>query len=311
MPGKARFDMRPVNLSELVREISALVHASIPKTVYLRLDLDESAPAIQADPGQIQQVIMNLVINGAEAIPRNTSGVVVVSTGALAIDREYARTHFGEGQLQPGPFVSLAVQDTGIGMDEPTRLRIFDPFFTTKFMGRGLGLSAVLGIVRAHQGALRVESRPGAGSTFQVVFPASGATVAAHEESGQREDLRGRGLILVVDDEPTIRRTARLALEQYGYEVIVADDGLMALDLFEERADDIALVLMDLTMPEMGGEETIRRLQAIRPDVRVVLSSGYHESDVIQNFTGQRLAGFVQKPYDIRTLAAKVKAAMA
>src|SRR6185369_8093932 len=161
--GQARFDMRPVDLSSLVREISALVHASIPNTVYVRLDLNDDSPAILADAGQIQQVIMNLVINGAEAIPRNTPGVVVVSTGELEIDGNYARTHFGEGQLQPGRYVSLEIQDTGIGMDEATRLRIFDPFFTTKFMGRGLGLSAVLGIVRAHHGALRVDSRPGEG----------------------------------------------------------------------------------------------------------------------------------------------------
>jgi CheY-like chemotaxis protein len=189
---------------------------------------------------------------------------------------------------------------------------IFDPFFTTKFMGRGLGLSAVLGIVRAHRGALRVESRPGEGSTFQVVFPAMGAG-AANAIPGQADDaddLSCHGLILVVDDEATIRRTAKMALERYGYEVMVARDGLMAVELFAERASEISLVLMDLTMPEMGGEETLRRLQSIRPDVRVLLSSGYHETDVIQHFAGQRLAGFIQKPYNIRTLAGKVKAAL-
>lgn len=308
--GKARFDMRPVNLSALVKEISALVHASIPKTVYLRLDLDENARSIHADAGQIQQVIMNLVINAAEAIAPNTPGVVVVRTAEQDIDEEYARVYFGAGQVEPGRYVSLEIQDTGVGMDEATRLRIFDPFFTTKFMGRGLGLSAVLGIVRAHHGALRVESRPGEGSTFHAVFPAMGAATPAPEQVEHEDDLSGHGLILVVDDEATIRRTAKLALERYGYEVLVARDGLMAVELFEERADEISLVVMDLTMPEMGGEETLRRLQAIRPDVRVVLSSGYHETDVIEHFAGQRLAGFIQKPYNIRTLAAKVKAAL-
>jgi PAS domain S-box-containing protein len=308
--GKARFDMRPVNLSALVKEISVLVHASIPKTVYVRLDLDENARAIHADAGQIQQVIMNLVINAAEAIPRNTPGVVVVRTGELEVDEEYARVNFGEGQLEPGGYVSLEVQDTGAGMDEATRMRIFDPFFTTKFMGRGLGLSAVLGIVKAHQGALRVESHPGEGSTFHVVFPAIGVAALGREPLDDEDDLNGRGLILVVDDEPTIRRTAKMALERYGYQVMVAKDGLMAVELFQDRPDDISLVLMDLTMPEMGGEEALRRLQGIRPDVRVILSSGYHETDVIQHFGGHGLAGFIQKPYNIRTLAGKVKAAL-
>jgi PAS domain S-box-containing protein len=308
--GKARFDMGPVSLSALVKEISTLVHASIPKTVYVRLDLDEDARPIHADAGQIQQVVMNLVINGAEAIPKNMPGVVVVRTAEQEIDDEYARVHFGAGQLEPGRFVSLEIQDTGVGMDEATRLRIFDPFFTTKFMGRGLGLSAVLGIVRAHHGALRVESRPGEGSTFQVVFPAMGAATAVPGTEDREGDLSGHGLILVVDDEATIRRTAKMALERYGYEVMVARDGQMAVELFEERAAEIALVVMDLTMPEMGGEEALRRLQGIRPDVRVILSSGYHETDVIQHFAGQGLAGFIQKPYNIRTLAGKVKAAL-
>jgi len=310
--GKARFDMRPLNLSALVKEINALIHASIPKTVYLRLDLDESAPFILADAGQIQQVIMNLVINGAESIPRNTPGVVVVSTREEEIDAENARANFGV-DLRPGKYVSLEVQDTGAGIDEGTRQRMFDPFFTTKFMGRGLGLSAVLGIVRAHHGALRVESHLGEGSTFTVVFPAMGAGVVEVPEPEELEDadLTGHGLILVVDDEATIRRTAKMALERYGYDVLVARDGLSAVELFEDRADDIKLVLMDLTMPEMGGEEALNRLQSIRPGVRVILSSGYHETDVIQQFTGQKLAGFIQKPYNIRTLAAKVKAALA
>ena len=308
--GKARFDMRPVNLSALVKEINTLVHASIPKTVYVRLDLNERASSIHADAGQIQQVIMNLVINGAESIPRNTPGVVVVRTGEQEIDAEYAHVHFGAGQVEPGRYVSLEIQDTGIGMDEATRLRIFDPFFTTKFMGRGLGLSAVLGIVRAHGGALRVESRPGEGSTFHVVFPALGVAVPEESQAEHEIDLSGHGLILVVDDEATIRRTAKMALERYGYEVLVARDGQMAVEIFEERADEIRLVVMDLTMPEMGGEEAVRRLQSIRPGVRVILSSGYHEMDVIQNFDGQKLAGFIQKPYNIRTLATKVKAAL-
>ena len=267
-------------------------------------------PAIRADAGQIQQVIMNLVINAAEAIPRNNQGTVVVRTGEREVDEEDARTHFRACRPEPGSYVGLEVRDNGAGMDEATLSRIFDPFFTTKFMGRGLGLSAVLGIVRAHKGGLRVESRLGEGSVFQVLFPATAELVETPAPPDPAEDLRGSGLILVVDDEATIRRTARVGLERYGYQVLVAENGRAGVDLFLEKAEEISLVLLDLTMPEMGGEETLGHLQAIQRDVRVLLSSGYNETEATEHFTGQRLAGFIQKPYSVRTLARKVKAAM-
>jgi PAS domain S-box-containing protein len=307
--GKGRFVMRTLDLSELVREISELVQASIPKRVVLRLQLAEGLPGIDADAGQLQQIIMNLVINGAEAVGQE-GGTVLVSTSMQHVDETYMATMINSGeQLRSGEYVALEVHDTGSGMDEGTLARIFDPFFTTKFAGRGLGLSAVLGIVRAHKGALKVYTKPGQGTTFKVLFPASSQAITRDDRSPD-SDLEGTGSILVVDDEEIVRQTARHTLERYGYEVITAADGVAAVELFAGNPDRFLLVLLDLTMPVMTGEEALRRLQTISPKVRVLLSSGYNEVEAIQRFAGKGLAGFIQKPYTAAALAARVKSVL-
>jgi PAS domain S-box-containing protein len=304
--GKGRFVMRTIDLSGLVREISGLVQAAFPKHAQLRLQLAEDLPGIDADPGQLQQIVMNLVINGAEAIGPE-SGAVLVRTSAQEIDAHYISTMSSAGELlKPGRYICLEVHDTGIGMSEETLSKIFDPFFTTKFAGRGLGLSAVLGIVRAHNGALKVYSRPGQGTTFKVLFPASAVAVPSADQPAKRE-LTGKGTVLVVDDEEIVRVTARHALERYGYRTMLANDGQEALDAYRTRPQEFAVVLLDLTMPVMGGEETLRQLQAVNPRVKVLLSSGYNEVEAVQRFAGKGLAGFVQKPYTAATLAEKVK----
>jgi two-component system, cell cycle sensor histidine kinase and response regulator CckA len=308
--GKGRFVMRTVNLSELVREISGLVQTSIPKTVQVRLQLADELPGIDADPGQLQQIIMNLVINGAEAIDPE-GGTVLVRTAQQDVDEQYLGTmSLAPGTLKPGPHVCLEVHDTGSGMDQETIGKIFDPFFTTKFAGRGLGLSAVLGIVNAHKGALKVYSVPGEGTTFKVLFPASLVPLPT-PESAVVPDFAGTGTVLVVDDEDVVRQTAKHTLERYGYEVLTAVDGSEAVDLYQQRPTGIALVLLDLTMPVMGGEEALRRMQAINPQVRVLLSSGYNEVEAVQRFAGKGLAGFLQKPYTAAALAEKVKEVIA
>jgi PAS domain S-box-containing protein len=307
--GKGRFVMRTVDLSELVREISGLIQTSIPKLVQLRLQLGESLPGIDADPGQLQQIVMNLVINGAEAIGPE-GGTVLVRTTVQKTDSPSSGVISANGStLNPGEYVCLEVHDTGCGMSEETLAKIFDPFFTTKFAGRGLGLSAVLGIVNAHRGALRVSSQPGQGTTFQALFPVSAKplTVAPVKFA---TNLGGSGTVLVVDDEDVVRQTARHTLEHYGYQTVCATDGAAALDLYRLHTAEISLVLLDLTMPVMNGEEALRQMQMINPDVRVLLSSGYNEVEAIQRFAGKGLAGFIQKPYAAAALAEKVKEAL-
>jgi PAS domain S-box-containing protein len=307
--GKGRFLVGPVDLSAQVREIASVLEVSISKNVQLKLNLHEHLPAIEADSSQVQQVVMNLVINGAEAIGTDKPGTVRLSTAMQRVDEDYIRATFGADEIQPGRYVTLEVCDTGIGMDEQTQARIFDPFFTTKFTGRGLGLAAVHGIVRAHKGALRVCSTPGQGSTFWVLFPAAEVTGAV-VPSEAALNLRGTGTILVVDDEEMVRRIAKSMLEEYGYTVLLAADGRSATDLFRSVADQISMVLLDLTMPRMGGEETLRELMTIRVDVRVLLSSGYDEAEIIGRFIGKGIHGFIQKPYTAPRLAAKVKAVL-
>ena len=308
--GKGRFIMRTLDLSDLVREISGLVQTSLPKQAQLRMQLSEDLPGIDADPGQLQQIVMNLVINGAEAIGPE-GGSVLVRTFVQEVDRDYIATMSSAGELlKPGRYVALEVHDTGVGMDEATLARVFDPFFTTKFAGRGLGLSAVLGIVRAHQGALKVYSQPGQGTTFKTLFPASAHPVL-REAAAPKPQLNGAGTVLVVDDEDIVRLTARHALERYGYRTVLAGDGKAALEAFRARSGDVALVLLDLTMPVMNGEETLRQLQALDPRVKVLLTSGYNEVEAVQRFAGKGLAGFIQKPYTAAALAEKVKEVLA
>lgn len=290
--GKGRFLVEPVNLSALVREISALIQTSIPKSVQLRMDLRDSMPLVQGDSSQLQQIIMNLVINAAEAIGTGEAGTVLVTTGSENGDH--------------GVYARLEVRDTGCGMDEETISRIFDPFFTTKFTGRGLGLAAVQGIVQGHKGVMKVSSREGHGSTFTVLFPAT--REMSQVKVASNPDLKAQDeLVLVVDDEETIRRTAKAMLEHYGYTVVVAADGKEAVDLFRVIKDKVTAVLLDMTMPVMNGEDAFEQMKAIRPDVKVVLSSGYNEVDAIRRFTGKGIAGFIQKPYPAARLAEKLK----
>jgi len=303
--GKGRFVMKTVNVSKLVREIGGLVQTSIPKHVQLRLQLTDNLPGIGADPGQIQQIVMNLVINGAEAIGQE-NGVLLVRTGVQQVDRQYIDMLSAAGELlAPGEHVCLEVHDTGHGMDEATAARIFDPFFTTKFTGRGLGLSAVLGIMRSHRGALKVYSQPGHGTTFKLLFPVAHAA-ETEEPAAPSGRLSGNGTVLVVDDEPIVRKAAVHALERFGYRTLIAEDGASAVAVYRMHSDAITAVLLDLTMPLMNGEEVLREMQAIDPRVRVLLSSGYNEVEAIQRFAGKGLAGFLQKPFTATALAEKL-----
>ena len=217
----------------------------------------------------------------------------------------------GGNDLREGLYVRLEVSDTGCGMDEPTMAKIFDPFFTTKFTGRGLGLAAVQGILRGHKGGIRVTSKPGQGTKFQVVFPAieSPASIPAGE-SASAKPWHGTGTVLVVDDEEVVRSLARKMVEIAGFSVLTASDGEEAVRLYREHKDEIACVLLDLTMPKMGGEEAFRAIRQVSPSVRVILSSGYSEETATGRFSGLGLAGFIQKPYQLDTMIATLRRAV-
>ena len=254
--GKGRFVVEPLDLSALVRETSNLIKTSIPMTVELRLQLATDLPAIEGDASQIQQLVMNLVLNGAEAIGEGKTGVVVVTTGTQMVNEAYIQETFTGGEISPGNYVMLDVSDTGCGMSEATVARIFDPFFTTKFAGRGLGLAAATGIVRGHRGALKVHSVPEKGSSFRVLFPTSEGKPNRRRDDSNDEDLKGSGTILVIDDEEIVRRTARSALEHYGYTVVASESGRDGLELLAKLDFAVDLVVLDMTMPGMSGEET-------------------------------------------------------
>jgi PAS domain S-box-containing protein len=307
--GKGHFVVEPINISGLVREISRLIQTSISKNVQLRLELRDDVPSIHADASQLQQLIMNLVINGAEAIGADENGTVLVTTGTQIVDETYRLSALAGSELGVGTYVSLEVHDTGCGMDDVTLSRIFDPFFTTKFTGRGLGLAAVQGIVKGHKGTLKVYSRPGRGTTFKVLFPATGELPASKPALPPQLVARHE-LILVIDDEDIIRRTAKSMLEHYGYTVVLAENGKEGVELLKVLAESVSAVLLDMTMPVMNGEEALRYMRAINPDIKVILSSGYNEVEAIRRFTGKGLAGFIQKPYSAPALAEKIRSVL-
>ena len=292
--GKGRFVVHRLSLSRQISETIPLIRASMAPAVNLDLRLDPSLPLVEADPAQIQQLVMNLAINAAEAVGQ-AAGKITIATASREADKERQ--------------VVLVVADTGCGMDEATKARIFDPFFTTKFTGRGLGLAAVLGIIRAHRGSIAVESQPGQGSTFTVVLPAVASAELAEGLEPQSE-LRGRGAILVVDDEELVRNMARFSLQRYGYSVETANDGQSALEIFAARPQDFDAVLLDLSMPAMNGEEAMRAVREIRANVPIILSTGFSEMEAVKRFGDCGVAGFVQKPYTATTLARKLKQAL-
>jgi len=305
--GKGRFVVQRIDLNELLRDTTQLLTISINKKAALRYNLAPALPPIQADATQIRQVVMNLVINASEAIGER-DGLITLSTGHLTIDEPYLDQAQLGAELKPGEYIFLEVGDNGGGMAPETLARIFDPFFTTKFTGRGLGLAAVHGIVRGHEGAIKVYSEPDRGTTFKLFFPAtSGPAEAVAAPAPTAPAWRSSGRLLVVDDEESVRQVTVRIGEMLGFTVDTAVDGIAGLECFSRQPPAYALVLLDLTMPRLDGEETFRRLRALKPDVRVVLMSGFNKVEAINRFLGKGLAGFVQKPFEVATLIAELR----
>jgi signal transduction histidine kinase len=311
--GKGKFVIEPVNCSTLVRDISELLRSSVPRTIELALDLHPDLPDTEGDASQIQQLVMNLILNAVEATGERP-GVVRVSTNVRNIAAGDRVAHFRPDPPQSGKYVAIEVVDDGCGMTEIVKAQIFDPFFTTKFTGRGLGLAAALGIVRGHRGAIAVESREGAGSTFTVLLPAqSMATPNRYAEQPytlQPLSQTSAGSVLIIDDEDVVRRAARATLEHFGYTVFEACDGQDGSDLFSRLHDRISVVLLDLTMPRMDGHEVWRYIRRIRPDMKIVISSGFDEAEALQQFSEATGLEFIQKPYTASALVRKIRGAM-
>jgi PAS domain S-box-containing protein len=301
--GKGQFDVTVIDLSAQVCELATLLRTTISKRVELELDLANALPAIKVDTSQLQQVIMNLVINGAEAIADN-SGRLRVATGVQDLDAQQIASLLADANVAPGRYVFLEVDDSGVGMDEATKARIFDPFFTTKFAGRGLGLAAVIGIVRSHGGAIQVYSNPGKGTTFRVYFPA--VADKPKPVSTPAPDFRGSGIALVIDDDDGVRRAVKTMLEALGFAVLDASNGNAGVSLFASHAAECGVVILDMTMPGLSCEETFSQLRAIRDDVNVVLTSGYPEGEALKRFANKSVTGFIQKPFSLRELGQKL-----
>ena len=307
--GRGQFEARPLNLNVLIQENLHLFEVAIPKHIHLRSQLAQPLPLIEADTGQMQQIIMNLILNAVEAIG-DQRGTIMVGTGIHRItdeDRSYGQS--GGEPLAVGSYVTLEITDNGIGMDASTLTRIFDPFFTTKPTGRGLGLAAVLGIVRGHKGELQVHSQVGNGTTFKVLLPAlalnmTPAVLATANEVGRRGS---QGLILVIDDEAPVREAVADILGLEGITVLTAANGATGIELYRQSMDDVKLVILDLSLPGLSGAEIFRELRRMDPAVKVLLSSGYDQVEATRHFIGQGLAGFLQKPYESEGLVEKVR----
>ena len=305
--GRGRFVIQRLDLNALIEETTRLIEVSISKRAVLKFNLAADLPAVLGDATQLRQVVMNLIINASEAVGEK-SGFISLTTGLTRADCAYLAGSFFAPDLPEGDYVCLEIADNGGGMPPEVQARIFDPFFTTKFTGRGLGLAAVLGIIRGHQGALKVFSEPGWGTTFKILLPcAEGPPDLPAAATPEATGWRGSGTALVVDDEETVRVTTARMLEALGFAIRLADNGRTGVDLFRAAPEAIALVVLDLTMPHMDGEEAFRQITALRPDVRVLLMSGFNEQDAVARFAGKGLAGFLQKPFALPELRNKLQ----
>jgi signal transduction histidine kinase/CheY-like chemotaxis protein len=309
--GKGRFVFEQVDLNATLRNMTNMLGPVIRDGIGLTYELDEDIPPIQADATMLKQMAMGLVANASEAIGDREEGAITISTGVLEADAGYlAGTYPGVG-LSEGNYVFMRVQDNGSGMDEDMLGRVFEPFFTTKFAGRGLGLAAILGIVKGHAGAIRLASEAGEGTAFTVLFPLAPdreepvvdeIPVVPAEITGQT--------VLVIDDEESIRNVTRLMLEKSGFEVLTADDGPEGLALFRERPGDIAVTLLDLTMPGMNGDEVMKQILGIQNGACVLLTSGYKEEDVRHRFDVDGMTGFIHKPFELTSLVDQIRSVM-
>jgi CheY-like chemotaxis protein len=307
--GRGRFVVEAQDMNLVIPELLNLLRASLSKRIRLEFLADSCLPRIMADAAQFQQVIVNLITNAAEAIGEG-DGRIELSTRVVDLNQAACAAMAPSQDLSPGVYSSLRITDTGCGMEPEVLQRIFEPFYTTKSSGRGLGLSALLGILRGHRAGLRIRSQIGQGSTFELFFPASADAPRQAPASlpGSGETFEGR--VLVVDDEESVLVVATACLEALGFEVLQARDGQEALDLFRTEAPRLRFVLMDLTMPRMDGQTAFLAMQAAHPGIPVFLTSGYDEGDLSGIARAPGFAGFLQKPFRLEELRTLVRRAL-
>ncbi len=307
--GKGRFVVEPVDCSQVVREMTALLRTAVSRNAQVNLSLAEALPAVEADITQLRQVVMNLITNASDALPES-GGMIFIHTGQQELDASNLEECVPGTDAVPGHYVFVEVRDDGNGMDMATRARIFDPFFTTKFTGRGLGLAATLGIMRGHRGAIRVYSEPGKGTSIKLCFPISEQSVRP-PVAALATPWIGEGEVLIVDDEPSVRAVTRALLRRRGFAVTDTESGADAIEMVRAKPDRFQLVLLDLTMPGMSGEETFRELRRSAPGIKIILMSGYNEQEVTRLFVGRGLAAFLQKPFRAEELDGAVQRVLA
>jgi two-component system cell cycle sensor histidine kinase/response regulator CckA len=301
--GKGRFRQTNIELGALVRDMTHILRVIVSNKISIRID-SEGEHWVSADEVQVQQVVMNLITNAAEAIGDDANGTIAIQLTRVEADHDYLERAFGADELEPGRYVCIEVSDSGCGMDETTRERLFDPFFTTMDRGHGLGMAAILGIVRGHHGAIRIYSVVGEGTTIKVLLPElpREQVHSRQEPVPQPGEAPDRLRILVADDESFIRLLAERVLEREGHEIVSVADGAAAVETFAKDPESYDLVLLDMSMPKLSGPEVFRELRRIDPKVRVLLTSGYNEQETVSRFAGKRIAGFLQKPYRAQDL---------
>ena len=307
--GRGQFVIENVDLSELIGGMSELLNASISKKASLRLKLASPLPFVKGDAPQLQHILLNLITNASEALT-DCPGIITVATELRECDADYLAQSRTANRLAPGDYVALEVFDTGCGMDESVQERLFDPFFTTKFTGRGLGMSAVSGLVRGHQGGILVASRPGLGAMITVLFPVATDNVTpivkpVAPPARKAEHSAGpllHGTVLVADDEAPIRLLLEQILKRTGLRVLTARDGEEAVALFQERAAEITFVILDLTMPRMDGSRALVAMRRHRPEVKAVLISGYDAASIERRAQTEGFTAFIRKPFQVEAL---------
>jgi two-component system, cell cycle sensor histidine kinase and response regulator CckA len=309
--GQTRLNFQVIHLSKLLNDMAPFLRAAISKRLTLQYALAPSLPPIRADQAQLRQIIINIVTNASEAIGEG-DGVITVRTFEWNPDSDNFQSWYVIGDLPTDQGVAFTIQDTGCGIAPEMIPKIFDPFFSTKFPGRGLGLASLLGIAQAHTASISVRSQPGIGTEFVIVFPATTASSSTKKAPTvsiptQHASLPKKSAVLVVDDEEDVRVACSMIFPGMGLEALVASDGQIGIEVFQQHQKDIMAVLLDLTMPNMDGQQFFDQIQRLNPTVPVILSSGYSEEEAMKRFHNPGITAFIQKPYQVEVLITKIQ----